>query len=144
MADTRENIQTDTRPRLDDPGVVDGLVRRFTAHALDILQPPRGPTFMAAIDFECRRMNSLFLTITPNDDYERSDWNDPHELGMYIRGWSMIDGDIRYGVRDAFMQYLDRVVDAIKRNESAEPLIEPLVSALLGTASAPESAPRRS
>jgi hypothetical protein len=135
MTRTGEEIETDERPRLDDPAVVDRLVRRFTAHALDILAPPRHPDFMGAIDFECLRMNNLFLTGTPNDDFQRGPWNTPDQLGMYIRGAIMIDGDIRFGVRDAFMQHLDRVVDLVgKHPTEMELLIEQLTRALLGTA----------
>jgi hypothetical protein len=138
MAHTGEKIKTDDRPRLDDQAVVDRLVRRFTAHALDILAPPRHPEFMGAIDFECLRMNNLFLTGTPNDDFQRGPWNTPDQLGMYIRGAIMIDGDIRFGVRDAFMQYLDRVGDLVGKDPAEmEPLIHRLTAALLGTAHEP-------
>lgn len=139
MIGTRESVGTDKRQRLDDPAVVDRLVRRFTAKALDIMEPPREPTFMGAIDWECRVMNSLFLTITPNDDYDRGNWNTPDQLGSYMRQATRINGDIRFGVRDACMLHLDRVMDAIQRNESAEPLIANLVACLLGVAHPPES-----
>jgi len=134
MTSTREKIETGERPSLLAPQIVDGLVRRFTAEALDILAPPRSPTFMAAIDFECRRMNNLFLSVTPNDTYERGTWNTPDQLGTYIRQALRIDGEDRLAVRDAFMWYLDKVVDAVKRDESAEPLIAHLVNCLIGVA----------
>jgi hypothetical protein len=127
-------MDTHTKPSLLDPAVVDTLVRRFTAECLDILSPPRKPTYMAAIDFECRRYNSLFLSWWPSEDYAQTAWNDQHELGMYILQAYRVNGDLRYGVRDACMLHLDRVVDAIKANESAEPAIAFLVAALLGVA----------
>jgi hypothetical protein len=45
---------------LRQPHVVDRIVRDFTAAVLGMLGRP---DFMARLDFECRRMNNLFLNV---------------------------------------------------------------------------------
>jgi len=132
MTDTRENIETDARPRLSEPRVVDRLIRDFTVETLGIIGRQ---DFMARLDFECRRMNSLFLSTWPRDDYVRTDWNTPDQLGMSILLHYVIDGETRLGVRDACMLYFSRIIDLVDKDPSEmEPLIDEMRNALLGTA----------
>ena len=142
MTDTRENIETDARPRLSEPRVVDRLIRDFTVETLGIIGRQ---DFMARLDFECRRMNSLFLSTWPRDDYVRTDWNTPDQLGMSILLHYVIDGETRLGVRDACMLYFSRIIDLVDKDPSEmEPLIGELRDALLGTVHAIAAPLRRS
>lgn len=139
MTGTRENIETDTRPWLNEPRVVDRIIRDWTINALDTLTKPDA---LARLAFECLRMNNLFLTITPNDEFERGPWNTPEQLGSYIRQALRIDGEDRLGVRDAFMRYIDKVTDVYEPGDEfdAAPIelaINQLHDALLGVSKGP-------
>jgi hypothetical protein len=136
MARTRENIEMDARPRLNEPSVADRLIRNFTVETLGLIGRQ---DFMARLDFECRRMNSLFLGIIPSDNYVIGPWNAPDQLGEYILQALQINGETRLGVRDAFMWYTNKVLDLYEPGAEFEPaLIQPLIdklrNALLGIA----------
>lgn len=66
---------------------------------------------MAHLDFECRRMNSLFLGgPAPTEDYDRGRWNTPAHLGEDVLKALRIAGETRLAVRDAFMAYFSRAL----------------------------------
>jgi hypothetical protein len=69
MTRTRENIETDGRPRLAEPSVVDRLIRDWTINVLGMVGTDG---FMAKLDFECRRMNGLFLSAYPRSSSRAS------------------------------------------------------------------------
>lgn len=133
-ADARRPDET-RRAYLNEPSVVDRLIRDFTCEALDLVSHK---DFMARLDFECRRMNSLFLGgPEATDHYERAPWNVPDQLGEYVLKALQITGETRLAVRDAFMWYVDRLFDtsAVEQpfdKASVEPLIADLREALLG------------
>jgi len=139
MTNTRENIETDTRPRLNEPCVVDRIIRDWTMNVFSMVGTDG---FMAKLDFECRRMNSLFLAILPSDQYLIGPWNAPDQLGEYVQHALLIDGATRLAVRDAFMWYFDKVLDVYKPGAEfdaapIEPLINQLRDALLGVSKGP-------
>lgn len=103
MTNTRENIQTDGRSPLNDPAVVDRLVRRFTTEALDILAKPDRPDLMARLDFECRRASSALIGHYPDAD--------GMALAQHVMLCLGINGDIRLGIRTAFMWYVEKILD---------------------------------
>ncbi|CAE6714505.1 hypothetical protein [Paraburkholderia haematera] len=136
---SRENIETAVRPRLDEPSVVDRIIRDWTINALDTLTKPGA---LARLDFECLRMNNLFLGVTPSDEFERGPWNTPEQLGTYILQALRIDGEDRLAVRDAFMWYIDKVTNVYKPGDEfdavpIEPLINQLRDALIGVSKGP-------
>jgi hypothetical protein len=119
----------DDRPSLADPAVVDRLVREFALDVLDL--DLQRPDLLPMLDFLARRMNSLFLAAW-DGDYRVSNWNGADQLGESILLHYMINGETRLGVRDACFLFVDRLLSAIKHDESAEPLIVELRDALLG------------
>jgi hypothetical protein len=119
---------------LNTAAVVDRLIRDFTMETLRLIG---GPDFMARLDFECRRMNNLFLNVTSSDDYERGPWNAPAQLGEYVLKALRIDGEPRLGVRDAVAIYTAAPLDVAGPDVEfdgalIEPLIADLRAALLG------------
>ncbi|MGF6608818.1 hypothetical protein OKW45_003740 [Paraburkholderia sp. WSM4175] len=132
-ADTQPDATN--RPHLNETAVVDRLIRDFTRTALDAVGRA---DFMAYLDFECRRMNSLFLGgPAPAERYERAQWNTPDQLGEHLLKALQITGETRLAVRDAFMVYFSRALDLAKDcgrfNDAAlEPLIDDLSRALVG------------
>lgn len=134
MTDTGENIETGARPSLADPNMVDRLIRDWTMNVFGMVGTPG---FMAKLDFECRRMNSLFLGIIPSDKYVIGPWNAPDHLGEYILKALAINGETRLAVRDAFMLHVSKLLDVYKPGEdfeeaTIEPRIDELRNALLG------------
>ncbi|WP_152693214.1 hypothetical protein [Caballeronia mineralivorans] len=118
----------DAQPSLGDFVVVDRLIRDFTVETLGLLGHQ---DFMARLDFECRRMNSLFLGIIPSDQYLTGPWNAPDQLGEYILKALVINGKTRLAVRDAFMWFFDKVLDTYEPGDKFEPtLIQPLIDEL--------------
>ncbi|WP_433703732.1 hypothetical protein [Paraburkholderia sacchari] len=123
-------------PYLNEPAVVDRIIRNFTR---DVIELVGREDFMARLDFECRRMNSLLLGgPEPTDRYDRSPWNAPDQLGEYVLKALRITGETRLAVRDAFMWYVDRLFDTVDverplDEESVEPLIADLRGALTGS-----------
>jgi hypothetical protein len=93
---------------------------------------------LAQLDFRCRAMNGLFLGESPTEKYQRGPWNSPDQMGEYVQKALIINGTTRLAVRDAFMWYVDKLLDSIDPNEpfdaaTIEPLIDKLRDALLGT-----------
>lgn len=103
MTNARESIETDALPRLNDPAVVDRLVRRFTAEALDVLAKPDRPDLMARLEFECRRASAAIIGHYPDAD--------GMALAQHVMLCLRINGDIRLGIRTAFMWYVEKILD---------------------------------
>ncbi|RKR44584.1 hypothetical protein [Paraburkholderia sp. BL17N1] len=122
-------------PYLNAPAVVDRLIRDFTRTALDAVGRA---DFLAYLDFECGRMNSLLLGgPEPTNRYQRTPWNAPGQLGEYVQKALLITGETRLAVRDAFMWYIDRLFSTVDVEsdfdaETVEPLIADLRGALTG------------
>ncbi|MFM0224818.1 hypothetical protein [Paraburkholderia dipogonis] len=79
------------------------VVARFAVEAVEILTPPRAPTFMAALEFECRRASAAIIGHQPDAD--------GMALAQQVMLALRIDGDIRLGIRTAFMQFASRILD---------------------------------
>ena len=79
------------------------VVARFAVEAVEILTPPRAPTFMAALEFECRRASAAIIGHEPDAD--------GMALAQHVMLSLRIDGDIRLGIRTAFMQFASRILD---------------------------------
>ena len=79
------------------------VVARFAVEAVEILTPPRAPTFMAALEFECRRASAAIIGHEPDAD--------GMALAQHVMLALRIDGDIRLGIRTAFMQFASRILD---------------------------------
>lgn len=69
---------------------------------------------MDRLEFECARMNGLFLGSGPDGGFERGSWNCPEQLGSHLLVTLSIDGETRNAVRDAFMVYANRMVDLLE------------------------------
>lgn len=133
-APEQSGLLADGRTYLNTANVVDRLIRDFT---IDVMDDVGKPDFMARLDFECRRMNSLFLGIIPSDEYLVSAWNAPDQLGEYILKALRINGETRLAVRDSFMWYFEQVLDVWKPGaefdpETVKPIIDFMRNALLG------------
>lgn len=123
---------------LNTISVVDGLIRSFTKELMAIVERP---DLKARLEMECRRMNNLFLGITPSDQYETGSWNDPEQLGFHILVVLHINGETRLAVRDAFMVFASKVLGIAENSKNGfskeddkkiTDLIAELRSALLG------------
>jgi hypothetical protein len=121
MTRPTETIQTDARPRLNAPSVVDRLVHRFAAEALDILAKPDRPDLMARLDFECRRASAAIVGHEPDAD--------GMALAQHVMLALRIDGDIRLGIRTAFMQFASRILDD-RMEEAAADLRDALMGGM--------------
>jgi len=94
------------------------VVARFAVEAVEILTPPRAPTFMAALEFECRRASAAIIGHEPDAD--------GMALAQHVMLALRIDGDIRLGIRTAFMQFASLILDD-KMDEAAERLRDALL-----------------
>jgi len=79
------------------------VVARFAVEAVEILSPPRAPTFMASLKFECRRASAAIIGHRPNAD--------GIALAQHVMLCLRINGDIRLGIRTAFMWYAEKILD---------------------------------
>lgn len=86
-----------------DEQQLEQLIARFAVEAVEILTPPRPADFMARLDFACRRASAAIIG------------HEPDESGMALSQHVMlalrIDGDIRLGIRTAFMWYAEKILD---------------------------------
>lgn len=96
---------------LNSAHVVSRVVRQFAADVLHLAGSGR-PDFMARLDFECRRMNSLFLGDGQSDTYLKGPWNRPDQIGEFVGRALKIDGRTDLAVRDAFMVFADKIITA--------------------------------
>jgi hypothetical protein len=128
-ADAQESEQLDNGLiSLNAAAVVDCIIRDFTREVIGLIG---SGDFMARLDFECRRMNSLFLGITQTDKYRRGPWNAPDQMGEYVQKALLINGTTRLAVRDAFMLYVDQLLDSIDPGAPFdESVIEPMIGEL--------------
>lgn len=124
---------------LNSVEVVDRLVRDFARDVLE--QLGKRTDFMAWLDMECRRMNGLFLGLTPSDLYDTGPWNSPDQLGEYVLKALQIEGETRLAVRDAFMVFASKLIKVAKEGggefsefdqRRLEALVGMLRAALLG------------
>lgn len=88
--------------------VVDGIVVEFTNW---VLENATKESFPGQLDFQCRRLNNLFLGISQSDKYSIGPWNAPDEIGDFVLRQLQIDGESRTAVRDAFMIHAAAVID---------------------------------
>lgn len=95
---------------LNSAHVVSRIVREFAVEALRIVGQGK-PDVMDRLDFECRRMNSLFLGDGQSDAYLKGPWNRPDQLGEFIGRAMKIDGRTDLAVRDAFMVFTDKLLN---------------------------------
>lgn len=79
------------------------VVARFAVEAVQILTPPRAPTFMAALEFACRRASAAIIGHEPDAD--------GMALAQHVMLCLGINGDIRLGIRTAFMWYAEKILD---------------------------------
>jgi hypothetical protein len=133
-APDQSGLLADGRTYLNTANVVDRLIRDFT---IDVMEDVGKPDFMAVFDFQCRRMNNLFLGIAPSDEYLLSAWNAPDQLGEYILKALRINDETRLAVRAAFAWYFEQVIDVWKPGDEFDaakvtPIIDFLRNALLG------------
>jgi hypothetical protein len=96
---------------------IERLIARFARDAIDILTPPRPEAFMARLDFECRRASAELIGHYPDAD--------GMALAQHVMLCPRINGDIRLGIRTAFMWYAEKILDN-KTDESAARLRDAL------------------
>lgn len=121
---------------LNSASVVDRILRDFVREIIDILDRP---DFQERLEFECRRLNNLFLGITPSDKYSTGPWNTLDQCGDYVLQVLTINGESRTAVRDAFMIFALRVI--VLAADEFDPIkldveIDRMRHALLGTTEA--------
>lgn len=124
---------------LNSVDVVDRLIRDFSRDVLE--QLGKRTDFMYWLDGECRRMNGLFLGLSPSDRYDTGPWNSPDQLGEYVLKALQINGETRLAVRDAFMVFASKLIKVAKEGGGEfsdfdkarlDALVGMLRSALLG------------
>lgn len=127
------------REWLNSVPVVDRMVRDFSREVIE--KADGSPEFLSMVDFECRRMNGLFLGSSPSDKFDRGPWNAADQLGEYILKAMQINGETRMAVRDAFMVHAARLLQILRDAEGKpdgeftkelERAVAALRSALLG------------
>lgn len=133
-------------PWLNSLDTINGIV---TAWASDLIRrygeaSGNQEAFMAWLDGECLRMNNLFLGFKADekrDDFQRTIWNMPQNLGTSIGPNMGFDAETHMAVRDAFMMTAASLIEAVNTNEGADPAdwgwqmdmhIEALAHGLLG------------
>jgi hypothetical protein len=107
-----------------DEQQLERLIARFAVEAVKILTPPRAPTFMAALDFECRRASAAIIGHEPDAD--------GMALAQHVMLALRIDGDIRLGIRTAFMQFASLILDD-RMDEAAADLRDALMGRVPST-----------
>lgn len=95
--------------------VVDRLVRSFTREVIQ--RANSSPDYMSWLEFECRRMNGLFLGTSPSTKFERGAWNSEDMLGDFIGRALQINGETRIAVRDAFMIHASRAITIMQASD---------------------------
>lgn len=123
---------------LNSGEVVNRIIRDFAA---ELLKKVSEPDFLSWLEFECRRMNGIFMGSAPSDRYSRGPWNRPDQLGEFVLQAMQINGETHTAVRDAFMVFSNHLLsiavsagedfDAAQSSEIDE-LIARLRDALLG------------
>jgi hypothetical protein len=133
-APEQSGLLQDGRTYLMTANVVDRLIRDFT---IDLMDKVGDPDFMWHLDFECTRMNNLFLGITPSKEYLVSNWNAPDQLGEYVLKALRINDETRHGVKAAFAWYFGEMLDLWTQgadfdSATIKPLLDFFRNALMG------------
>lgn len=82
-------------------GFAADLLRRYGATATGGMEPD---DFVAWLERECRRLNDLFMGVTAAVvGYGVGPWNSPEQIGHHVLLAFRIEGELRFGVRDALM-----------------------------------------
>jgi hypothetical protein len=108
----KEIALMDQRGSAMDEQHIRQVVSRFAAEVVEILTPPRAPTFMATLEFECRRAGAAIIGHEPDAD--------GMALAQHVMLALKIDGDIRLGIRTAFMWYAEKILDDRMEEAAAE------------------------
>jgi hypothetical protein len=103
------------------------VIATFGLAAIEAMTPPRAETWLALLDFECRRASAAIIGHEPDAA--------GMALAQHVMLYLRLSGDIRAGVRTAFLWYAEKILDG-HMDEATEQLRE----ALLGL---PPSADRR-
>jgi hypothetical protein len=123
---------------LNSADVVNRVIRDFVH---EVLRDFGRPGFLERLDFECRRMNSLFMGDGQSDTYLKGPWNRPDQIGEYVQLALHINGETHHAVRDAFMIFAKDFLKLAsqsggKFNESSQHEVDELIvrlrDALLG------------
>ncbi|WP_157025374.1 hypothetical protein [Paraburkholderia heleia] len=78
------------------------MIDEFATRAIGAMEPPRAADFMATLDFECRRASGAIIGHEPDDD--------GMALAQHVMLALRIDGDIRAGIRTAFLWYAEKIL----------------------------------
>lgn len=127
-----ERLHTGTEGlRLPDPkgppwlaqiDTVNDIATNFGAEVLRRFGEGDEDAFMKWLDGECFRLNSLFLGYVDGEkreDFQRSIWNMPQNLGASIGPNLRIESETHHAVRDAFMVTAAQLIDAAVQNQGA-------------------------
>lgn len=79
------------------------VIAEFAVRAIEAMEPPRQGGWFALLDFECRRASAAIIGHEPDAD--------GIALAQHVMLALRIDGDIRLGIRTAFMQFASRILD---------------------------------
>lgn len=107
-------------PWLTTMEVVDGIVREFMGEVIARYGTASQADFMGWLEAECLRMNELFSGYRANesrDDFQRSPWNMPQSIGVFVGMAMQIDCEARNAVRDAFMVTAASVIEILNADE---------------------------
>lgn len=106
-------------PWLNQIDTVSGIVRGFLADVTRRFGSLEEKQFMAWLESECLLKNELFLGFKAGenrDDYQRSIWNMPQNLGASIGPNMRFEAETRLAVRDAFMISAAAIIDTVVKN----------------------------
>jgi hypothetical protein len=98
---------------LNTSEVVDRLIRDFSKAVLEKALEGEIRAVMPWLEFECTRMNNLFLGITPSDRFDVGPWNTPEQCGSFVLKELRINGEGRTAVRDAFMVFASKLIKTL-------------------------------
>jgi hypothetical protein len=127
-----------TKRSLGSDAVVDRIIREFAA---EVLRNTQRKDFMAWLTFECLRMNNLFMGVYGSDKYLQGPWNCEEQVGSFVQGVFVINGETRFAVRDAFMIFTNALLKLVKEGEAfddprrakLDEMVGEMREALLGT-----------
>lgn len=79
------------------------VIDRFATEAIEIMTPPQSANFMARLDFECRRASAAIIGHEPDAD--------GMARAQHVMLALRIDGEIRAGIRTAFLWFAEKILD---------------------------------
>lgn len=82
---------------------VQNVIDEFSARAIEAMKPPRDADWFASLEFECRRASGALVGHSPDAD--------GMALAQHVMLALRIDGDIRAGIRTAFLWYAEKILD---------------------------------